>query len=89
MQGVVSLETLNMLYLLKQDCSLIELQKVENYKQCNDLESNYQLSSVTQTPRYLSYIDLLHQMCLFSAAAFLIKNCKDQAIGALSQQSTT
>ncbi|MGK3754642.1 MAG: hypothetical protein ACI8RD_006951 [Bacillariaceae sp.] len=38
---------------------------------------------------YLSYIDLLHQMCLFSAAAFLIKNCKDQAIAALSQQSTT
>mmetsp|Transcript_2795 Transcript_2795/g.6001 ORF Transcript_2795/g.6001 Transcript_2795/m.6001 type:complete len:582 (-) Transcript_2795:1490-3235(-) len=38
---------------------------------------------------YLSYIDLLHQMCLFSAAAFLIKYCKDPAIGALSQQSTT
>jgi hypothetical protein len=38
---------------------------------------------------YLSYIDLLHQMCLFSAAAFLIKNCKDAAIGALNQQSTT
>jgi len=38
---------------------------------------------------YLSYIDLLHQMCLFSAAAFLIKHCKDPAIGALSQQSTT
>lgn len=38
---------------------------------------------------YLSYIDLLHQMCLFTAAAFLIKHCKDKAIGALSQQSTT
>ena len=38
---------------------------------------------------YLYYIDLLHQMCLFSAAAFLIKNCNDPAIGALSQQSTT
>jgi hypothetical protein len=38
---------------------------------------------------YLSYIDLLHQMCLFSAAAFIIKNCKDEAIGALNQQSTT
>jgi hypothetical protein len=38
---------------------------------------------------YLSYIDLLHQMCLFSAAAFIIKNCKDGAIGALNQQSTT
>eukprot|EP00536_Pseudo-nitzschia_multiseries_P002425 jgi/Psemu1/251619/estExt_Genewise1Plus.C_320062 len=38
---------------------------------------------------YLSYIDLLHRMCLFSAAAFLIKHCRDPAIGALSQQSTT
>lgn len=38
---------------------------------------------------YLSYIDLLHQMCLFSAASFLIKNCNDQVIGALNQQSTT
>ena len=38
---------------------------------------------------YLYYIDLLHQMCLFSAAAFLIKHCNDPAIGALSQQSTT
>mmetsp|Transcript_62676 Transcript_62676/g.70081 ORF Transcript_62676/g.70081 Transcript_62676/m.70081 type:complete len:1140 (+) Transcript_62676:51-3470(+) len=38
---------------------------------------------------YLSYIDLLHHMCLFSAAALLIKNCRDKAIGSLSQQSTT
>ena len=38
---------------------------------------------------YFSYIDILHQMCLFTAAAFLIKNCNDKAIGALSQQSTT
>ena len=38
---------------------------------------------------YLYYIDLLHQMSLFSAAAFLIKHSKDPAIGALSQQSTT
>jgi hypothetical protein len=37
---------------------------------------------------YLSYIDLLHQMCLFSAASFLIKNCKDELIGALNQQAT-
>ena len=47
----ISLETLNMLYLLKQNCSLIELRKVENYKPCNDLESHYQLSSMTQTPK--------------------------------------
>eukprot|EP00539_Tryblionella_compressa_P012784 CAMPEP_0178826766 /NCGR_PEP_ID=MMETSP0746-20121128/6917_1 /TAXON_ID=913974 /ORGANISM="Nitzschia punctata, Strain CCMP561" /LENGTH=253 /DNA_ID=CAMNT_0020488593 /DNA_START=185 /DNA_END=947 /DNA_ORIENTATION=- len=38
---------------------------------------------------FLSYIELLHQMCLFSAAAFLIKNCKDEVIGAMNQQSTT
>jgi WD repeat-containing protein 24 len=38
---------------------------------------------------YLSYIDLLHQMCLFSAASLLIKNCVDEVIGALNQQSTT
>jgi hypothetical protein len=38
---------------------------------------------------YMSYIDILHQMCLFTAAAFLIKNCNDPSIGALNQQSTT
>ena len=38
---------------------------------------------------YLAYIDLLHQMCLFSSAAFLIRSCNDPYIGALSQQSTT
>jgi len=38
---------------------------------------------------YLSYIDLLQQMCLFSHATFLIRSCKDPFIGALNQQSTT
>jgi len=38
---------------------------------------------------YLSYIDLLQQMCLFSAATSLIKSCNDPFIGALNQQSTT
>ena len=47
----VSLETLNMLYLLKQNCSLIELRKVERYKSSNDFESQYQLSSLTQKPK--------------------------------------
>jgi len=48
----ISLETLNILYLLKQNCSLIELRKVENYKSLpNDLESNYQLSLLTKTPK--------------------------------------
>jgi len=48
----ISLETLNMLYLLKQNCSLIELRKIENYVSLpNDLEFNYQLSSFTKTPK--------------------------------------
>eukprot|EP00586_Coscinodiscus_wailesii_P016091 CAMPEP_0172511608 /NCGR_PEP_ID=MMETSP1066-20121228/237693_1 /TAXON_ID=671091 /ORGANISM="Coscinodiscus wailesii, Strain CCMP2513" /LENGTH=314 /DNA_ID=CAMNT_0013291057 /DNA_START=54 /DNA_END=995 /DNA_ORIENTATION=- len=37
---------------------------------------------------YLSYIEILHQMCLFSIAAELIKNCHDPVISSLSQQST-
>jgi NADH-quinone oxidoreductase subunit G len=47
----ISLETLNMLYLLKQSCSLVELRKVENYKISNDLESQYQLTSLSQSPK--------------------------------------
>ena len=38
---------------------------------------------------YLSYIDLLRDMCLFSHATYLIRTCKDPYIGALNQQSTT
>ena len=38
---------------------------------------------------YLSYIDLLQQMCLFSPASELIGSCPDPAVSALSQQSTT
>ena len=38
---------------------------------------------------YLSYIDLLRDMCLFSHASFLIRSCNDQFIGSLNQQSTT
>jgi hypothetical protein len=38
---------------------------------------------------YLTYIDLLQQMCLFTQAASLIRNCSDPSIGALNQQSTT
>lgn len=47
----VSIETLNMLYLLKQICSLVDLRRVDNYKLSNDLEVAYQLSSSTQTPK--------------------------------------
>ena len=38
---------------------------------------------------YLSYIDLLQGMCLFSQVTFLIRNCADPFIGALNRQSTT
>lgn len=38
---------------------------------------------------YMSYIDLLRDMCLFSHATFLIRNCNDPFIAALNQQSTT
>ena len=38
---------------------------------------------------YLSYIDLLQQMCLFTQAAGIIRYCSDPVIGALNQQSTT
>jgi NADH dehydrogenase/NADH:ubiquinone oxidoreductase subunit G len=47
----VSLETLNMLYLLKQNCSLVDLRKVESHKSLNDLEFAYQLSPLTQKPK--------------------------------------
>lgn len=38
---------------------------------------------------YLTYIDLLQQMCLFTQAASLIRYCSDPVVGALNQQSTT
>jgi len=38
---------------------------------------------------YLTYIDLLQQMCLFTQAASLIRNCRDPAVGALNQKATT
>jgi hypothetical protein len=38
---------------------------------------------------YLSYIDLLQQMCLFTHAAAVIRSCNDPSIGELNQQSTT
>eukprot|EP00934_Nitzschia_sp_Nitz4_P001856 Nitzschia sp. Nitz4//scaffold43_size134323//5968//9728//NITZ4_003276-RA/size134323-augustus-gene-0.212-mRNA-1//1//CDS//3329551879//1856//frame0 len=38
---------------------------------------------------YLSYIELLQQMCLWVAATQVIKNCKDPFINALNKQSTT
>lgn len=38
---------------------------------------------------YLSYIDLLRDMCLFSHATFLIRSCRDPFVSSLNQQSTT
>lgn len=38
---------------------------------------------------YLAYIDILQQMCLFSAATYLIKSCKDPFVNALNKNSTT
>jgi len=56
----LSLETLNMLYILKQNCSFIDLRKVERYKISNDLESEYQLSSSTQKSKlHMSTLGLL------------------------------
>lgn len=56
----LSLETLNMLYLIKQNCSFVKLRKAENHKSLNDLECNYQLSSNIQKPRlYLSSLCFL------------------------------
>lgn len=56
----LSLETLNMLYLLKQNCSLIELRKVESHKGLNDFESQYQLGSSTEKPKlHMSTLGIL------------------------------
>lgn len=38
---------------------------------------------------YLTYIDLLRDMCLFAEATHLIRNCEDPFISALNKQSTT
>ena len=56
----LSLETLNMLCLLKQMCSLVELRKVEDQKILNDFESHYLLNSSTQAPKlHMSTLGIL------------------------------
>jgi NADH dehydrogenase/NADH:ubiquinone oxidoreductase subunit G len=56
----LSLETLNMLYLFKQNCSFVELRKVESHKVSNDLEFQYQLSSSTNKPKlHMSTLGIL------------------------------
>lgn len=47
----VSLETLNMLYILNQSCSFVKLKTVEKNTVNNDLESNYQLSASSEKPK--------------------------------------
>jgi len=47
----LNIETLNMLYLLEQSCSVIKLKKAESHAIPNDLESRYQLSESSQTPK--------------------------------------
>jgi NADH dehydrogenase/NADH:ubiquinone oxidoreductase subunit G len=85
----LSLETLNMLYLLKQNCSLIELRKVESYKGLNDFESQYQLGPSTEksnlhmstlgilvntNPRYEGYVLNLNLRQRFLKGNFKLLN---------------
>lgn len=44
----LNLETLNMLYILEQNCSSIKLRTLENSKTKADLESRYQLNNSTE-----------------------------------------
>jgi len=56
----LSLETLNMLYLVKQSCSVVELRKLESTKGFNDFESCYQLNSSVQKPKlHMSTLGIL------------------------------
>jgi hypothetical protein len=43
----VSLEVINMLYLLEQSCSFIKLKRSENHLINNDFEASYQANSST------------------------------------------
>jgi NADH dehydrogenase/NADH:ubiquinone oxidoreductase subunit G len=56
----LSLESLNMVYLLEQCCSVIKLRKVESNSSFNDSESAYQLNSSSQkTKLHMSTLGLL------------------------------
>jgi predicted nucleic acid-binding protein len=50
----LSLETLNLLYTLSQANSFIKLKRAENFKLNNDLESNFQLNSVSSHSKVVS-----------------------------------
>ena len=64
-------------------CEVLEMVRPDQTVQIPELEINL------VREWYLSYIDLLRDMCLFSDATYLTRNCKDPYIGALNQQSTT
>lgn len=64
-------------------CEVLEVIRSDQTVRIPDLEINL------IREWYLSYIDLLRDMCLFSDATFLIRSCKDPYVGALNQQSTT
>lgn len=85
----LNLETLNMLYLLKQSCSLIDLRKIESHRGLNDSESQYQLSSSTEklklqmstlgilintNPRYEGYVLNLNLRQRFLKGNFKLLN---------------
>lgn len=56
----LSLETLNMLYLLKQNCSFVEMRKVDSHKGLNDFESQYQLGLSIEKPKlHMSTLGIL------------------------------
>lgn len=64
-------------------CEVLEVLTKEQTVRIPDLD----ISLVREW--YLSYIDLLRDMCLFSHATFLIRSCLDPFINGLNQQSTT
>ena len=56
----VSLEILNILYLINQSCSFVQLKTVEKNKVENDLESNFQLvNSIQKSKLHMSNLGLL------------------------------
>ena len=50
----LSLEVLNLLFIISQMYTFIKLKRAENYKINNDLESNFQLNSVSSKSKLLS-----------------------------------
>lgn len=56
----VSLETLNILYIINQSCSFVQLNTVEKNTVENDFESNFQLTNSVQKPKlHMSTLGLL------------------------------